>query len=118
MGSFNVRSPYKQLIKSARFKQPLYLARTAWKASAMQSSFVRVYVVANAISRECQQLCRTSPSSSLLRTDFVHKLLEFKWDAVFEELKIHIYDQSFYFVQQLWCMYHYQYINSASLHAS
>ena len=85
MRSFNVRSPYKQVIKSVRFQQPSYLARTAWKASALKSSFVRV--VTNAISLECKQLCRTSPSSSLLRTASVHKLLEFKWDAVLEELK-------------------------------
>jgi hypothetical protein len=67
--SFNVRSPYKQVIKSVRFQQPSYLARTAWKASALKSSFVRV--VTNAISLECKQLCRTSPSSSLLRTAFL-----------------------------------------------
>ena len=80
--TFGVHSPFKKLVKSTRFKQHDYVARTIWKTPVMQSSLVRI--VSNSNKMECKLLCKKRPSSSVLRTASIQK---FEWGAVIDELE-------------------------------
>ena len=79
-----IHSPYKPLVKTTRYKQPAYTARTLFKSPSLREATLKE--VTNAIRKECQMLCRRLPSPSLLRSSSIESLLEFSPRDVQKEL--------------------------------
>lgn len=74
MNKYLVRSPFKPVMKTARFKQPSYTVRTLFKSPTLRE-------------RECDLLCKSYPSSSALRSGTITSLKEMSWESIVEDLK-------------------------------
>jgi len=80
-----VRSPYKPVVKTTRFKQPSYTIRTLFRTPTLRDATVQEML--STVKHECDLLCKLVPSSSILRSSSVHSLKEVKWESVQDDLK-------------------------------
>ena len=79
-----IHSPFKKLVKTARYKKVKYTARTLFKSEGMHGATMGE--VLRTIRTECELFCKRSPSPSQFRTSSVSSLAHSKWDEVEQEL--------------------------------
>ena len=79
-----VHSPYKPIVKTTRFKQPSYTARTLLKTPALRDATLKEVI--STVKHECEIMCKVVPSSSVLRSSSVCGLKELQWKSVLDEL--------------------------------
>lgn len=79
-----IHSPFKSLVKTARYKKLKYTARRLFKSEGMHEATMGE--VLRVIRTECELLCKRAPSPSQLRTSSVDSLAQFRWDEVEQEL--------------------------------
>ena len=65
MSKYLVWSPFKPVVKTARFTQPSYTARMLFKSSTLRDATLKE--VLKMVKRECD-LCKSYPSSSARRS--------------------------------------------------
>ena len=80
-----LHSPYKQVVKTMRYKLPSYTARNILKSPSISDATVGE--IKHIVNHECQQLCKTTPTPSCLRVTAVKDLSVFKWEHLVEELQ-------------------------------
>ena len=80
-----IRSPYKRLVKTTRYRKPTYTARSLLKAPNLRDATVNE--VRNIICMECEVLCKTVPAPSLLRSSSITDLSQFTMESIVEELR-------------------------------
>lgn len=76
-----IHSPYKPMVKSARYKRPTYTARTLFSDATLQE-------VINVVQRECDMMCKLTPSPSMLRSSTISSLKEMQWEPIVNDLKV------------------------------
>ena len=84
MNKYLMRSPFKPVMKTARFKQPSYTVRTLFKSPTLRDATLQE--VLKVVKRECD-LCKSYPSSSALRSGTIASLKEMSWESIVEDLK-------------------------------
>ena len=77
-------SPYKSVVKSMRYKQPSYMARTLLKSPPLRQATLKEVV--NTIKRECVSMCHRLPKPSVLRTGGTTTFKDFNWTIFLKEL--------------------------------
>ena len=80
-----VRSPYKPIVKTTRYKQPSYTARTLFKTPTLHDATLQE--VLNTVKHECDFMCKLVPSSSVLQSSSISSLKEMQWEVVLDDLK-------------------------------
>lgn len=85
MNKYLVRSPFKPVVKTARFKQPSYTARTLFKSPTLRDATLQEVV--NVVKRECELICKSYSSPSALRSGTIASLKEMSWESIVEDLK-------------------------------
>ena len=78
-----VHSPYKTIVKTTRYKQPSYTARTLFKSPTLRDATLQE--VLKKVKSECNCLCSLLPAPSVLRSSIGLKQLQ--WDSAVEELR-------------------------------
>lgn len=86
MRKYLVHSPYKPMVKTTRFKQPSYTARTLFKTPTVHDATLRE--VLSTVKHECESMCKVVPSSSVLRSSSICGLKEMQWTSVLDEMKV------------------------------
>ena len=63
-----IHSPYKPVVKSARYERPTYTARTLFKNPTLRDATLQVI---NVVQRECDMMCKITPVPSMLRSSTI-----------------------------------------------
>ena len=79
-----LNSPYKRVVKSMRYKEPSYMARTLLKSPPLRQATIDEVV--NTVKRECTSICRLRPKPSILRTGGTCVFRDFYWSSLLNEL--------------------------------
>lgn len=85
MRKYLVHSPYKPMVKSTRYKQPPYTARTLFKTPTLRDATLKE--VLSTVKHECESMCKVVPSSSVLQSSSIRDLKEMQWTSVLDDLK-------------------------------
>ncbi len=80
-----LKSPYKGVVKSMRYKQPLYTARKLMKLPQLQRAILKE--VLQVVNYECECLCKVVPQPSPLRLRSTNQLTHFSWQLLVDELR-------------------------------
>lgn len=79
-----IHSPYKNAVKTTRYKKPRYTVRTLLKSPKIRDATIQEVV--SAIETECKLICRRAPAPSKLVSSSAHSLTQIKWSDIMEEL--------------------------------
>ena len=82
---YSLHSPYKQVVKTMRYKRPNYTARNILKSPSLSNATMDE--IKRIVKHECEQLCKTTPTPSCLRVAAVKDLTSFKWEPLVKELQ-------------------------------
>ena len=81
---YNVSTPFRNVVKSTRYRKPRYTARKLLNAPQLrEAALAEVRAVVNL---ECEQLCKEKPAPSYFRNASVQSLKEFEWKEIMREL--------------------------------
>ena len=80
-----VHSPYKDVVKTLRYKRPKYTASCILKSPLLSDATVNE--ICCAVKHECALLCKKTPSPSYLRVPAIKDLSTFQWESLIEELQ-------------------------------
>ena len=81
-----IHSPYKPMVKSTRYKKPTYTARTLFKNQTLRDATLQVI---NVIRRECDMMCKLTPSPSMLHSSSINSMKEMQWEPILDDMKVH-----------------------------
>ncbi len=82
---YNITStPFKDVVKSARYRHSLYTARTVMKSKPLKDA--KLVEVSRIVASETKGLCRRSKSPSCLRDCSINHLTSFNWELLISEL--------------------------------
>jgi hypothetical protein len=81
-----IHSPYKPMVKSARYKKPTYTARTLFKNPTLRDATLQEVI--NVVRRECDTMCKLTPSPSMLRSSTVNSMKEKQWQPILDDMKV------------------------------
>lgn len=82
---YRIQSPYKPMVKSTRYKKPLYTARTLFKSPTLREATLQEML--NVVRRECDAMCALTPLPSVLHSSTIQSLKDIQWDSVVDDLK-------------------------------
>lgn len=81
-----IHSPYKPMVKSARYKKPTYTARTLFKNPTLRDATLQEVI--NVVRRECDTMCKLIPSPSMLHSSTIDSMKEMQWQPILDDLKV------------------------------
>ena len=82
---YNVKSPYKRIVKSLRYPRPVYTARKCIEVPALKKATLNE--VLKVIKLESTALAKCQPKPSMLRVRSLKQLTTFKWSDLMTHLK-------------------------------
>lgn len=85
VNKYLVRSPFKPIVKTARFKRPSYTAWMLFKLPTLREATLQEVI--NVVKHECKVVCKNFPSPSVLRSGTIISLKEMSWESIVEDLK-------------------------------
>ena len=85
MKRYNVKSPYKRIVKSLRYPRPGYTARKCIQVPALKKATLQE--VLKVIKLESTALAKCRPKPSMLRVRSLKQLTTFKWSDLMTYLK-------------------------------
>lgn len=85
MKRYNVKSPYKRIVKSLRYPRPGYTARKCIQVPALKKATLQE--VLKVIKLESTALAKRQPKPSMLRVRSLKQLTTFKWSDLMTYLK-------------------------------
>lgn len=80
-----IHSPYKPMVKSTRYKRPTYTARTLFKNPTLRDATLQEVI--NVVRRECDHMCKVTPSPSMLRSSTIDSMKEIQWKSMLDDMK-------------------------------
>ena len=83
VSNYYVRSPYKRVVKTMRYKMPKYTARSILKSGLSNATLTEVNRI---VQHECELLCKKIPTPSYLRVSDIKDLSTFKWEVLMAEI--------------------------------
>ena len=81
---YKIGTPFRQVVKSTRYRKPHYTARMLLKASHMRIATLKE--VTSVVRHECDRLCRIKRVPSYLYSAPVDCLKDFDWHKILNEL--------------------------------
>ena len=81
-----IHSPYKPVVKSARYKRPTYTARTLFKNPTLRDATLQEVI--NVVQRECDMMCKITPVPSMLRSSTIKSMKEMQWEPIINDMKV------------------------------
>ena len=86
MREYLIHSPYKPMVKSTRYKWPMYTARTLFKNPTLRDATLQEVI--NVVKRECDMMCKVIPSPSMLRSSTISSMKEMQWEPILADMKV------------------------------
>ena len=73
------------MVKSTRYKRPTYTAQTLFNNPTLCDATLQEVI--NVVHRECDRMCKLTPSPSMLRSSTIDNMKEMQWKSILDDMK-------------------------------